>query len=155
MRYVRTKIQHVVGNSADDAHALARRFFARPVVMLQGDRDTFSRYPNGRYGCQVLAQGGKDRRERSYAYWVYKVLLSGTPLTHARVGGSSRWKQLQFQGRNHLEQSVEPWASKGGSWTFNHDFCHVLGVGHVGEDMWASKAGRAALLGREITEAIW
>lgn len=154
VRYVDEKLAQLQGRQ--DARALARRFFARPLVMLQGDLDTYARYPVGRYGCGVLAQGGKDRRERSYAYWVYKVLLSGISVAHPRVGGEARWRELRFHGRAKLEESVEPWGRQGGdTWVFNHDFCHVLRTGHVGGDMWKSACGRAALLGRDIDESVW
>lgn len=152
VRYVRTRL--ALDKLSDrDPRFLVRRWLARPLVMLQGDQDTYARYPVGRYGCEVLSQGGKDRRERSYAYWVYKVLLAGLPLTHAKVGGQQRWKSLAFVGRDHLEASVTPWGTS--DWSFAHDFCHVLNVGHVGGEMWRSSCGRAALLGAGIDEAVW
>lgn len=56
-----------------------RRYISLDIISMQGNMDTRRWFPVGDYGCQVEAQGGDDRRDRNYAWWVYKNLLAGQP----------------------------------------------------------------------------
>ncbi|KDN40877.1 hypothetical protein K437DRAFT_295743 [Tilletiaria anomala UBC 951] len=144
-RYVEAKVT--------TPHDMFKRYIARDVVALQGDMDTRSRYPVGDYECQVLAEGGDNRRDRNYAWWVYKVLLAGAPLDVSQFVGYSVLKPL-VRSLN-LVPTTTPAAysasstsanAGGGGAVFNHRFCVVPGVGHVDEPMWASTCGKASFM---------
>ncbi len=141
-RYVRAKVAAL----GMDTSGLVARFFRRDFTTLQGDLDTRARYPVGDYSCPVLAQGGDNRRDRSYAYWAYKVLLAGGLADGA--AGLRGMDVTKFWGYDVLSRTVQPLvAAATGSQqqpAFNHRMCVVPNVGHNDDDMWASRCGKAS-----------
>lgn len=117
-----------------DARSVWARYVARDSTSLIGTIDNYALFHFGDQSPASNAQGGTDRDQRNYAWWAYKVLLSG-----ANVDVSKMW------GFKHLSAAgaVESWNAV----PFNHKNCIVPGVGHVAREMFASSCGRDAILG--------
>ncbi len=152
-RYVRAKL-NPNGHLPVDAAGLLARYLSRDVVTLQGDMDTRARYPQGDYACGVLSQGGDNRRDRTYAYWAYKVLVSGgmsegsiaSQAETVRGGPDPR----SFWGYDILNKTVRPlitpspFLSSTLRPAFRHSMCVIAGVGHTDTPLFGSACGRAA-----------
>lgn len=99
------------------------RYVARDSTQLVGTADTYANYHFGDQSPSANAQGGTDRDQRNFAWWTYKVLLSG-----ANINVSNMW------GYKHLSSSVNSFNSA----PFNHKLCIVPGVGHVASQMYST-----------------
>lgn len=85
------------------------------------------------------AQGGENRRDRNYAYWAYKNMLSG-----------SSNNVSNFYGYTTLKNNGLKSINSGGS--FNHRNCVVKGIGHNANAMFNSDCGRNALFSNYVGE---
>lgn len=128
--------------------AMFKRYISRHVRMLNGDIDTRSRFDFGDDSCPAHVQGGSNRRDRGYDYWLYKALLAGAHKSDD-VGGIARMKTFSAYAR--LAAQVKPIASG----HFHHQFCVVPSVGHVAQDIWASRCGQDAIVRGYITKSNW
>jgi hypothetical protein len=116
-------------------------WMAKDVVSLVGDIDTAERYPGGVVNCQSLAQGGRNRRDRNYAWWAYTNILAGTD---ANVTGYFGYDQLIASGATRIALLN----------TFDHQNCIVGDVGHDAEKMFNSACGRAALFNETLPAGV-
>lgn len=83
-RYVELKLAQV-GGVATAIEAKGRLLFSqwirKDIVRLIGTLDTENRASGGDRSCAVRTQGGHNRRDRGFAFWVsFLVLESGTTL---------------------------------------------------------------------------
>lgn len=103
------------------------------VVTLIGDADTVDLFPTGTQNCQSQAQGGRNRRDRNYAFWAYQNILFGTKedVTH-------------FYGYDQLIKSGAKSIGLAQDFPVNHQNCIVADVGHDAEAMFKSDCGHAA-----------
>lgn len=121
-----------VANHFTTALDLFKRWISRDVVFLTGNLDTEMAYPGGVENCQSQAQGGRDRRDRMYAYWAYQNIIAGT---NNNVSAFYGYDELLENGATVLYSGA----------TLNHQNCVVDGVGHSASGMFSSSCGIAAM----------
>lgn len=72
-RYVELKLAQVGGIATaieEKGRLLFSQWIRKDVVRLVGTLDTSGRASGGDRSCAVKTQGGKNRRDRNYAFWV-------------------------------------------------------------------------------------
>lgn len=89
-------------------------------------------YPGGIDQCEVLAQGGTDRRDRDAAFWVFMNLKAGTSTVVS-----------SFYGWTRLSKIVTAYSNRP---ALNHRICVVQGAGHVVEQMFSSDCAKTAFV---------
>ncbi|CBQ71620.1 conserved hypothetical protein [Sporisorium reilianum SRZ2] len=108
-------------------------WIAQGITLMTADMDTYKADPSGDQSCPVQAQGGRNRRDRGYAWWAYLNLLGGTTTDVSKFYG---YEAFVRQGVKSLNPPK-----------FGARYCIVDGVGHNNTAMFASACGRAAITG--------
>ncbi|UZJ52478.1 hypothetical protein CBS101457_001798 [Exobasidium rhododendri] len=107
-------------------------WLTRDIITLIGNIDTAKLFPFGTQNCESRAQGGRNRRDRNYAWWAYTNILAGTSTNVSAYYG---YDQLIASGAIRMNVLSE----------FNHQNCIVADVGHDAAEMFQSECGRAAI----------
>ncbi|TKY86919.1 hypothetical protein EX895_004207 [Sporisorium graminicola] len=108
-------------------------WISQDVTHMTGTLDTYRADPTGDQSCPVQAQGGRNRRDRGYAWWAYLNLLGGTTTDVSQFYGYEAFKDQGVTSLNPPE--------------FGARHCVVKDVAHNNVAMFASACGRAALTG--------
>ena len=118
-----------------------QRWISRDIVTLVGNNDTAEASPGAGQNCQSQAQGGRNRRDRNYAWWAYTNILAGT---RTNVSDYYGYKELLASGAKRIALARK----------LNHQNCIVDGVGHDAEQMFKSDCGVAALTQRHVPAGV-
>jgi hypothetical protein len=110
------------------------------VVTLIGDADTAKDSTfTGTQNCESEAQGGKNRRDRNYAFWAYQNILFNQPTDVSSYYG---YQQLLKSGATAILNTA--------GIPFNHQNCIVPDIGHKADLIFQSDCGHSTFFDPKV-----